>query len=228
MISLTAPANQAAAVVKQERLFARHALHVELLDPDGKPVPGGVPSTRAVKDASDFDSLKAGKTLTWEQAVLYRPFKPGKHTIRVQLTPTADEKFVVKQDLALTCVELPEKAVRFRCAVPLPKNPHRNGEPGLVELLNVQEGKQAELLHCYWGKPGDRQSLTVDRLFPLDADSRIVAVPKYYDRREPVQQLWISYNQGGDLHFARLEHLTGKVIEQLPMSRVFQLAPLKE
>ncbi|MBL8794227.1 MAG: hypothetical protein JNM56_09995 [Planctomycetia bacterium] len=228
-ISLTAPAKQTVSVVKEERLYPRRALYADLLAPDGQRVPGGEPSFIPDKYASDLVSLEAGKSLTYTAEVLHRPFQPGKHTVRVQLTPTADDKFVVKQNLVLTCVEIPEQAIRFRCTVPLPKNPHRNNDTGrLVELLNVQEGKQAELFHCYWGTPGKPQSLRVKRLFPLDPDSRIVAVPKYYDRKEYVQQLWISYNQGGELHFARLADLTGKVLEQLPMSRVFQLAPPKE
>lgn len=228
-ITVTAPAKQAVAVVKDEAaVYKRQSLDVNLLAAQRTRVPGGMPSYFAKKTADDMVRLEAGKALTMEFSVLSAPSKAGKFFVQVKFTPTADEKLIVDKELDLTCVDIDEKTVLDRVAIKVPKNPHwANVDPEVVELLNVKTDKGYELL---FRKVKTLKAGTVCylvRVCALDETSKITGVPKFFDRREHVQRFWVSYTKGGELYFAQLEYVTGQVLENIPMSQLIKVAEPK-
>lgn len=221
-IKLTAPENQGVSVVKNDSLIIRkrQALWMDLLQEDGKRVPGGPPCYEPHKSPDDFVFLPAGKSISIKSSVANYADKPGNYAVQVKFTPTPDENFKVTKELPLTYQEIPNDVIADKV---VRKGPVGINDPEdrkeVFELMNVKTEKGHELLYRLSSYEDNKLiDVKLDRLLPLDADSKITAITKFPGRGDVSEQIWLTYNKGGDLYFARIEYVTGVVLENIRLA----------
>lgn len=210
-ITITAPANKALSVIKEERVYRRRVLHFEMFASDGSRMPGEPPSYHATKADDDFFVLEEGKTKTMVFSVS-QPTKPGKYTLRISFVADPEGKLQLEKELPLTCVEIPQQAIHSKSSldVAAPGNGEVGREP--LELMNVKTEKGYELIYRRIRPYG------VDwcaRLLDLDEKSKVVAVFKgNLDPNISRREIWLTFDKGSDLYFMRIEDVVGHVLEK--------------
>lgn len=212
-IRITAPADRATPVLKAERVHRRRALQMDLLRHDGSHAPSALLRNRPRESPDDFATLEAGQSVEMKFPVRGWPDRAGDFLVRIRFTPTPDEAFQVMTDLPLPCRELPTASILDRVALMVPISTDPGADRDLVECMNAKTDRGYELLYRHTSKTGVATIIQLERLGPLDEDSRIEAVSKRPDTPQGFMQVWIAYNRGDGLYFARLAPYTGEMLE---------------
>lgn len=105
-------------------------------------------ATGAPLDDSDFVSLPAGASVTWEFEAWGIPLEPGNYRVRVRVFPFENKQVGVQQELPLRCEEVGERQVsRFQSEDPLDVLLIKSPVPGrnLVFLFDPDQARLERL-----------------------------------------------------------------------------------
>jgi hypothetical protein len=215
-VTVTAPPGRAVTVVKTDRVDTRRCLHANMVNPEGRIAYClDEPHRQPVQADGDFSDLAPGQTRTMEFSVpyWYGATKPGKYRMKIEFTPTTDSEFVVRHELKVTYRAIPPEDIMCQVRMPVPPNRHHANQEdrGFVSFLNVKTDKGYELLF-YRDNGHKLQFLT--RVHPLDRDSTLTVVPKFFDEDSFNQEYWVVFNKGGVLYLAQLPHPVGGILRK--------------
>ena len=221
-IVITAPKNGVVDAIKPDRVYERAVLWLDLLTIERTTVPASKRSYRPTRKPDDFVRLDSGKSIEMSFSLFDGVRKAGRYIVRVSFFPTPDEKFEVKQELPITCLEISDNRVYEKVLLKIPPNPNANlPRDEFLDLLNVKTDNGFEMLYRQFDYGDDgAPRYRLERLFPLDEKSRFTAVPMFFEKKDQVRQIWITYNKGGELHFARIMYSSGQVLENTPLKEM--------
>lgn len=210
-VTVTAATDESALVVDPNLAHLRPDVWIDLLK-HGSRVPGGLPYAwrRGVPLPERFRRLPPGQSVVLRFHALSRPDEPGDYVLRAEFTLTPDEAWTIKKDFPLRCVEISAKSIKDKLTLVVPVGPR---EKERVEVMNVMTGKAHDLIFRTSSLDGTAPRLY--RICPLDEDSRLTAVAKRFEDRQRVQhnELWVAFNRALQLHFTRIDLVTGSLLE---------------
>lgn len=207
-LAVTAPRGRAVTVVNTDRVRTRCCLVGQITSPEGRTAWCFVePHLHPVYAHGDFSELPPGQQRLMEFEVPHVwVATPGKYRMQLQFTPTPDPNYVVRRELTVTYRGIPPEDVLWQFRIPIPRNPHHANQEdlGFASFMNVKTDRGCELF--FYEEKG-----ALNRVLPLDPDSKLTVLPKYFNQNTFDQEYWVVFNQGGKLQLAQLTR-TGSLL----------------
>jgi len=219
VLTLKAPEGKDVQIVRKDRVYPRRALVMRIRDSHGKRVPGGGPGGRALRREDDFRAVPKGASVSMEFDVPIIVTKAGRYSVVVRFKPSPDDTDVREFEMPVAYKELGEGAVGERMSFRVSARPGPAVLPSdfhVLELTRVKNSpKKHWLVFRILGHDGAVR--VCQRVAPLDADSHLAAVPKYFGEkaRFAERHVVVAFNRGGELRVMRLEYPTGAVLQDI-------------
>jgi hypothetical protein len=204
-VEVRAPAAADVIVVRPERAAAFGYLFADLIDPNGKRVPGGLPDD-VDTSPQDLFTLRGGRAIRYRAHVLARPPVPGKYTVRASFQPTGDRAFTIKRDFELTCRSLPERDIVGRTAVEIPAGADKGRDRSSIEFLMVREGKALSL---FYRRSWPDRSAELQRVTAVDESAQIKAEAVGLDAPRAAGRIKLTISGKGHQSVRWLDYYTG-------------------
>lgn len=213
VVTVTAPASGEVSVVKSDRAHLGF-LRADLIGPDGRRVPGGIPHARRRDEPDDFTRLAAGRSVTLYGDVVAQPPMPGEYRVDVSFRPTPDRSYVVRKQFKLNSRLLIAQDIVNWSTVGVPDDDPR-GRDRTVDILVVQTGKTRTL---FYRRVGPEGSLRLQRLWPVVEPDKLTTKVDGYDRGRVAGTIKITYEDDGNPVTAEVDYWTGAVVKPPPVA----------
>jgi hypothetical protein len=214
--TVNAPADRALEVVQGHRAFLRKAVTLDLVRSDGERLlyESALPPFEAFKKPTDFVRLEPGKSTHVRLVAPIPPTTPGDYTVEARFVPTADEAWVVTARLPLKVTTLDPTAIQWRreWTVTCGQTPWQER----VELLNVRSDGAYLLFYRRTSlkRPPLGGVRIMERIEAVDKDTTFAGVPKVADRGDVGEELWFTFDKGGELVFMRIGYVAAETLER--------------